>query len=323
MELKQYKSGDEVKILDLFHKAFGKELSPEFWKWRFAANPFLEPHLINLMWEGDVMAGHYAVSASEIIMDGETYLTSLSGTTMTHPDFAGKGIFTDLALTLYDRVAQDYGVNMVLGFPNKNSHYGLVKKIEWKDVAILPTLSINAGKLKNTANDNVRQIETFTEAHSSFAKNSIEKLGFSIYTNRSAKYLNWRYLDCPINDYHCFEYTEDGAIQGIIITKRFASFSTPGEFEIDIVEVFSNANIGVLDALMTAVNYFYNSIEAPFNKMNMWMSVLDARHLLLEKLGFSIGLPLTFMCTKAFKPGFEAIYNYQNWYISMGDSDVY
>ncbi|UJH91300.1 GNAT family N-acetyltransferase [Antarcticibacterium sp. 1MA-6-2] len=323
MELKRYKEGDEEQILELFELAFKKKLSKEFWLWRFKNNPFLDPEMINLMWEDDVLAGHYAVSALEMVVGDKEVLASLSGTTMTHPSFQGKGIFSTLSLELYDRVNREHGVNMVLGFPNKNSHYGLVKKIEWKDVAIVPNLSLSTGNLKKTVlTTSVKNIETFDDSHSGFIKNIISELGFSVSVSRSTKYLNWRYRDCPINDYSCLEISKDGACVGVVITKIFQPDPSTGP-ELDIVDLFCAPDLKLLQEILIHVDNHYSEKGLTDSNFNLWMSLFDPRHLLMERLGFSPGMPLTYMCTKEFSEGFSQIADYRNWYISMGDSDIF
>lgn len=323
MDIKKYVEGDEKKILELFEIAFAKKLSDEFWLWRFKNNPFLNQEIINLMWEGDVLAGHYAVSALEIMVDNRIILSSLSGTTMTHPSFQGKGIFSTLSLELFDRIEREYGVNMVLGFPNKNSHYGLIKKIEWKDVSIVPNLSLNSDDLRKVElSTTLHKIVNFDDTHETFIRDTICDLGFSVYVNRSKQYLNWRYRDCPINEYDCLEIIEDNILVGIVITKIF-KFSEASNPEIDIVEIICSSDLKIIQELLNHVSNFYSNKAFRDANFNLWISLFDPRHLLMERLGFIPGLQLTYMCTKEFSKGLDKVSDYKNWYISMGDSDIY
>ena len=128
MEIKAYKLGDELKIIELFEQSFGKKMSLEYWKWRFSDNPFTSNIFIDLMWDNDLLVGHYAVSPVEMILEDKKILTALSMTTMTHPQYGGKGIFSKLAENLYKRLTEE-GYTMVWGFPNNNSHYGFNKNL--------------------------------------------------------------------------------------------------------------------------------------------------------------------------------------------------
>ena len=93
-------------------------MSLDFWNWRFRENPFSDKEMISLMWDNDTLAGHYAVSPAAMIFDQQPALTALSMTTMTHPEYGGRGIFTQLANHLYDEIYREHQVKMVWGFPN-------------------------------------------------------------------------------------------------------------------------------------------------------------------------------------------------------------
>ena len=74
MEIRNYKGGDELKIVELFEKVFNQKLSLDQWNWRFAQNP-VDNHLISLMWDTDKLVGHYAVSPILLDVNGENCLT--------------------------------------------------------------------------------------------------------------------------------------------------------------------------------------------------------------------------------------------------------
>lgn len=323
MEIKYYESGDEREILSLFSKAFKKSLPLSFWRWRFANSPFLKKPLISLMWEQETLAGHYAISGTELRVNGQTHSFSLSGTTMTCPGYEGKGIFPALASDVYNRAAQLYGVSGVMGFPNNKSHYSLVKKIGWKDINVIPGFSVDSSRLVSTQSFDVRKISRFEGHHSEFITKTIDGLGFSVFVNRSETYLNWRYIDCPTNEYDCFELLSGDKLAGIVISKTFDSFVHTGTKEVDILEFVSSPDLDIVQSMLVAIKDFYNNRNVDFQRINMWMSLVDPRHLLLEKLGFVIGVPLTYFCVKGFVSGIDAIYDYRNWYVSLGDSDIF
>ncbi len=84
MKILPYKTGDEHAILNLFERSFGKKLSIEYWNWRFANHPS-GIRMIMLMWDGDTLVGHYAVSPAKLVIHQQEILTALSMTTMTDP----------------------------------------------------------------------------------------------------------------------------------------------------------------------------------------------------------------------------------------------
>lgn len=56
----------------------------------------------------------------------ETVLAAQSADTMTHPKHRNKGLFIKLARLTFD-LCRKVGIKVVFGFPNQNSHHGLVK----------------------------------------------------------------------------------------------------------------------------------------------------------------------------------------------------
>ena len=135
---RDYNSGDEYRILDLFKQVFQREMGLNFWRWRFLENPFGKA-IIKLSFDRDILIGHYAVIPMDVQVQGETIKAVFSMTTMTHPEYSGKGIFTCLAEDNY-RLCQDKGFNFVYGFPNRNSHQGFVRKLKWQDLGKLAIL---------------------------------------------------------------------------------------------------------------------------------------------------------------------------------------
>ena len=42
-DIEPYRAGDEVAILDLFRREFGRERSEAHWRWKFLENPYGGP----------------------------------------------------------------------------------------------------------------------------------------------------------------------------------------------------------------------------------------------------------------------------------------
>ncbi len=152
MEVKDFQFGDEKDILSLFEITFGRFMRQDVWQWRFQNNP-AGKHYIKLMWENDKLVGHYAVSPFYMNIDSGLYQASLSMTTMTHPDYNGRGFFKILATELYKTLHEQYDIKLVMGYPNKNSHYGFIKNLQWKDLAVVHHLVLNTSCLKRSKSD--------------------------------------------------------------------------------------------------------------------------------------------------------------------------
>jgi hypothetical protein len=314
MKIRDYHPNDEKQILNLFEATFSKKLSEDFWRWRFENNP-AGKHMIKLMWDGEILAGHYAVSPVHLNVEGQTVLTALSMTTMTHPDYAGKGIFAALAKELYDDCFNKHNVSAVWGFPNSNSHYGFIKNLGWYDLEQIPLFTAGSGSIAKVNAEKIKVIERFTNEHHDTVTALTEN--FSVKTERSKEYLEWRYNNNPSNKYSIFEFAEND-MRYFAVAKIYKG---PGGNEIDIVELAFPAEFDLLLQLMNRILQHYGGNEQ--YKLNMWLPLRDPKHILLEKMGFSNTAPVTYAGIRILGNNFSQLQNSKDWYYSMGDSDIY
>jgi len=309
MEIRPYREGDEQQILKLFKLSFGKEMTIEYWNWRFANNPFSNDKQIHLMWEGDLLVGHYAVSPTEFCIENEKVMGALSMTTMTHPEFAGKGIFSALAESLYAQLRKsDYG--FVWGFPNPNSHYGFIKNLAWKDLGILPMLSLHVSALQSLNDVEYKLRTDFDDPMLLMLQDPS-----SIALNKTKSYLNWRYTDNPFAHYKII-YTASGSI---VVYKKIVSFQDSSKFEIDILEINFSSDVQQLIRLLNAIL----KEEHHIIKFNVWCSLYRKEYLQMDKAGFKMTLPLTYLGFRSFDSAFDVMEDLRRWNLSMGYSDVF
>jgi len=121
-------------LVTLYKAAFGKNVSLEFLRKKFSTHVFGASYIGFLAFDEETNepAAYYGVFPVSVIQNGKTILTAQSGDTMTHPAHQGKGLFTKLATLTYE-LAKTEGVQLVWGFPNKNSYPGFTKKLNWLD----------------------------------------------------------------------------------------------------------------------------------------------------------------------------------------------
>lgn len=125
-ELLMYKK----EILELFVKCFDQELDSELWDWAYIQNPNGDP-IASLFFHEDKLVGHYAVIPISLICSGDEVRAVLSMTTMVDKAYRRYGLFIEQAEMVYE-YAQSIGVQLVYGFPNKNSAPGFKKRLNWK-----------------------------------------------------------------------------------------------------------------------------------------------------------------------------------------------
>jgi len=313
MEIKDYVPGDEIAILDLFEKVFGKSMSLKYWNWRFRDNP-INKFMIKLMWDDSQLVGHYAVCPVLLQKKQTLVLSGLSMTTMTHPEYTGLGIFQHLSQELYQDIQKQHDVELVWGFPNQNSHRNFIKNLSWKNITIIPMLSLPVAEIKPIQSSLLRSIDFFNEVHEKSWTFIFRK--YLLKVNKSSTYLNWRYVNIPTVSYKIIE-VQNGT-SGFLVIKEF-TIEQSKKKQIDIVEWSIDKDERLTKVIFQHLAAIYPS--ELYEKFNIWMPLNDERHLYLEKLGFTQGMPLTYFACKEFNEGLFVSEN--DCWIQLGDSDVY
>jgi GNAT superfamily N-acetyltransferase len=316
IQYRPYIPGDEHAILALFRESFGgRHMTMDYWQWRFRDNPVGQV-LIELAWDGDKLAGHYAVSPVWMNIQGQRTHCGLSVTTMTHPDHRGQGLFPVLADRLYHRMA-DLGYLLVWGFPNKNSHAGFVNKLGWRDICEIPTLRLHLRDIKDIPKQqsNIAESTDFDERFNGLWSAVSQR--HAIAVNRDAEYLRWRFQANPENKYHALCYIDDGQLLGYAIWKLYRTK------ELEIVDLLALNKKPVGTALVEAA--VQTGLTLGADSIKIWLPTSNPLRAKLERIGFREEPPLTYFGARALSamPGEVEWSRESAWLYSMSDSDVF
>jgi len=314
LNIQPFRPGDEPAILELFQQSFGCQLPEKVWAWRFRDNPSGQG-LIELCWDGDVLAAHYAVTAVVSRIAGQDYIIGLSGTTMTQSNYRGRGLFQILARKIYKRMAES-GMAMVWGFPNAISHRGFVKDLGWTDIYEIPMFRLaltSRSSLPSPGNETIeiQQFDLrFDKLWERVKDNSL------IATKRDHKHLHWRYIKNPAESYRVLAYIDGDDLLGYVVLKRYKD-------EIHIVDLLTvqDEEIGI-HLISKAVQF---GLRDSATIVSLWLNVTHPLHHALERFGFNNGEPVTYFGALLLQPGLQEsyIYDFRRWFMTMGDSDVF
>ncbi len=311
--LRAYQPGDERHILELFRQTYQRDLSESIWAWRFRDCP-TGPGIIDLAWDGNQLAAHYGVTPVAMRVNGQDCLTGLSGTTMTHPDYRGRGLFTSLAQRVYARMAES-GMTMVWGFPNLQSHRGFIRDLAWKDIYEVPTLHLRLPT--NLSPVNSGHVIELPEFDSRFDQlwNKVKDECF-IIGRRDRQYLHWRYRKNPEQHYRILVYQEGTTIAGYIVFKRYQS-------ELQIVDILLGRDVEVGEELVAETARI--ALEDSAASIGLWLNVTHPLHHTLEKMGFRLNEPITYWSGLVLQSNQTDVplYDFRKWHLTMGDSDVF
>ena len=281
---REYKEGDERGILDLYKLVFGAEMSVSHWEWKYKRNPAGQALIILAETDGGIV-GQYALLPRLMKIGDDVQIGSLSLDTMVHPEYRGQGMFVTLAKKAYE-LADRRGIQFVYGFPNGNSHYGIITKLNWIDLYkgiplwvkplnlenILKKRFVDnrllvslGGKIGNIAMKvlyrpqrripvcSIREIPSLGPRFDSLWHEASRD--HKIMVVRDKAYLTWRYVEKPGNDYVILIAERGQDLLGYIVLRCMEQFGLQIGFVVDMLTIPEETAVSV-DLISAAVKYF-------------------------------------------------------------------
>jgi Acetyltransferase (GNAT) domain len=200
-----YQPGDETAILDLFARCFHPGRTAEHFRWKYLQNPYGNGH-ISLTFDGQgLLVGQYCGYPVPFVSGGRDVLGHQIGDTMTDPAVrhVGRGPTSVLARTALHfyrafcegKVAFNYGYNT-----------GNIQKFSMRFLRSDRAEPVSFWRREMPVRRNARpsrwirgyQLELVSDPAEEFDRLFERVLpAYSFLVRRDARYLRWRYLDCP------------------------------------------------------------------------------------------------------------------------------
>lgn len=319
---RDYESGDEHKILGLFAQVIQREMSLDFWRWRFLEGPFGKG-IIKLLFDGDKLIGHYAVIPMDVQVQDKLLKAVLSVTTMTHPDYSGQGIFTFLAEETY-KFCQERGFKFVFGFPNRNSYPGFVRKLKWQDLGKMTLLEKRLQPMTERRPARTRFSVKETKRFESTLNLLWDKVkrDYMVIVPRTEQFLNWRFVQSPDTKYTKYIALDKyDTISGYIVLKIYAQEDMMRGHIVDMLSITEEKVVDLL--LEYSYDYFF---EKGIRDIFCWMPRDSFYEDILKEEGFVRKETDTYFGVRVFNENnlsVKGVEQLSNWFITMGDSDVF
>lgn len=298
----------------LFEKVYGRRFNAEFYSWRFLENPF-GPTMVLLAFDGDRIVSHYAVCPSEArTPSGGSLRGAQSMTTMTDPDYGGRGLFPRLAEHLYRTINEEHGTEFVFGFPNANSHYAFTQKLGWEDVHPLffMTKAVDGGV------DSDFQLLRWSDLDPVLNIHKTSQIGYQPYT-RSREFIRWRYQHNPEQSYAVVAPPGPNDASVVAIVKEFTHGH--GGASLDIVDILGEHDPTLLRSVIEAATSFARS--KTLTTVQTWLDLYHPAFTALERLRFRPIGPITYFGIRFLSTGSAKNPDPREWRVTMGDSDVF
>ena len=206
MEVREGNHQDIPGILKVLKASLGETSSKkteEVWRFKHIDNPFGES-LVLIALENNEVIGVRAFMRWQWQRGEEVYSAFRAVDTATHPDHQGKGIFKKLTLKALE-IGKERGDNFVFNTPNSQSKPGYLK-MGWEEVDNLK-VSIRPVNpfLWKRKNGGYQYPKEWNESGAPEFLDSyhLKKINSNqLFTPKSLEYLQWRYINNPLQDYH-------------------------------------------------------------------------------------------------------------------------
>ncbi len=327
--LRELHQKDLDQLINLFFRIFKKEWDLKFWKWFLYQNPH-DTHTFSL-WDKETLIGFNMALKEIISVNGTLHDSALLSTALVHKNYRRQGIYSFICKNLYNHLSHK-GYLLAYGFPNELYDCKLYRKdkIGWdfcqkKNILIKTIKSfkhIQNNKNKDKKNQfYFQKIDKFPEKINLVF--SLRKKG--IYFVKYNDYLNWRYIEHPINHYDCFLIRDkDDIILGYFVLKTYINKFNQKFGEIDdFFFLFENKDIfnATYDFIF---NYF---IEIKNDFISTWVGENNKFFNFLIEKGFEKQQMKTswgfIILNKIDSYINDQILNINEWDLRMGDSDVF
>jgi hypothetical protein len=357
--IRDFIHGDEESLAVLLHNNFPNSPAPETiqktWHWQFR-NAFSKNSGVAVAERGGDIVAQYAVMWFPMIYKGQQIDGAVSTATVTDKSARGQGLFTKLAVKVYQDVAAE-SAKIIYGFPNGQSINGFIKHLEWFEVAPFPlhikpvdttalvrkiiggnTIARLLGSLGNLllriivgalqarhrqTNITFRQVHDIPDALDKLWEMTFIAGKIALVRNKS--YLHWRYIEKPFFTYDIHVAMAGENLCGCIITHMAEKFGVKIIYVMEILAEYDDP--AVCQILLDELNSIATRQGAAAVSL-LFLPDNPNRSLYLKNGYWPVPRRLfpqdIFFGARVNSPDIDPKYarDMTNWYISWGDMDV-
>ena len=305
-EIVKYEPSHFSSFKNLFFKSYKRKKPFAYFKYGLSKTPYGKP-IIFLMKYHDKIVGAHSIRPFLLKVKNRNVLGGLTYNTMTHPQHRNKGIFESLAKKTHEE-AKKRNYHFVLGFSNANSIHGY-KKIGHQELA-----PINLIQIKKVDFDTKK----IPKAHDHRFPKKLGKINedykirkkFQVRIERDDKFVFWRYKKSPEFRYlTCHRKNEF-----FFIFKKYND-------SFHIVDFFGRGLAFQKILLSTALE---TANELSCKEVTMW---IPKKHPIMDLIGKNnlrkLKAKQYFHLIVFNKKLASSMGDINNWYYTMGDSDVF
>jgi Acetyltransferase (GNAT) domain len=301
-------------IQRLFRSAFHREVPESYLTWRLAANLDSQP-IVTIHKQSGQIAAHYASTPLTVNVRGQHKRATLSVLGMTDPNFRGQGLFKTV-FRAHETELRQQGFAFTYGFPNRNSDPIFLTDLGWLPIYEIPNYYLDLARPQRIRPSMGAVV--FDDRFDRFDYNAFVERDGLICQPRNNDFLRWRYAHNPVNSYSNLVAADSDDLAAYGVCKTYAA---NGSRQLDLVDYFAR-DLPALESLMAAVCSY--ALDNDCLGINTWSPRHHFSHHYFNSIGFECQTPVTNMAFKSFDEGLTGCLRlFSNWWVTMGDSDVY
>ena len=312
--IRQGSKSDSSNIINLFNRVSSEHKRDlDFWNWVNVKIGDSDSIVVIGELFGKVIA-NYCILPKTLVIDGSEYRVGMGIHAVVDSSYKNEVSIIDIT-SYANKLAIDYGIKMLYGFPNKNYHI-IQEKIErWNVVSRFDSI-VFKHRLYPSGNIKFLIASNVTKDSLSNSLSNVNPKRFKVEIKSTIDYYFERYFNHPQSLYDVYFIEQAGNCRGFVVLKIFQE--TTGH----IVDLFVDKSVDEVSLIKECIN------NLKVTEMSLWKVNTDFIKA-LECLdvnfsdGFRTNLLVKFL-DKDFETNFkQVILNMNNWSLPMGTSDAF
>ena len=183
------------------------------WNWKFNCDG-RRPAEVVLAYNSSRLIGHAAVLPHRAVVAGEESYIGQGLDSMISPDHQKQGLFVEMSWFLYQQLSPD--ISLMYAFPNNNNYTPRIR-LGWKPIYEIPWYEKEVHA--RASNGHVSLVEAVDGRFDGLWQEASTRFGCALA--RDSSYLNWRFVNNPLEDYRIAVAANGDSIEGYAVWKKY------------------------------------------------------------------------------------------------------
>ncbi|MGE0144005.1 MAG: GNAT family N-acetyltransferase [Planctomycetota bacterium] len=327
-----YERGDEVGILQLFHRVFGDDgvkRSLESWRWQYQECPAGRQVVVGVDEDSGRIVSQYAAIPVRFTVAGEECIFAQAVDSMVDPNWRRShsccNAFLATARRYFELCPTDPHYRVCYGFPNRQALVVGCRHLRYSPtVRPVPTLFLNLFESAALSNGVADEPDSVCiepcESFGSFADALWDRLRseYPMSAVRDSVFLDWRFAGAPV-PYLCHRVVDaaSGEPRGLFVLRE--GWRSPNILA--VAEIFlAPGDRDALRAVLTTALRVARSGD--FTRIEMWLPRRHPNFRLARELGMRVESSLMTCVSRCFRWSESSRWSLRNCYYTMADCDV-